>query len=93
MKTLIAGKSRDTILFSGQQFKSQTDYRLQENIGLHIIAKLGDSELCKQPYSMIDKSTKTNISRSNKGELVMVDSSFRHPIKIRFPPQIFKKQF
>ena len=93
MKTLIAGKSRGTILFSAQQFKSQTDYRLQENIGLHVVAKLGDPELCKDPYSMIDKSTKANISRLNKGEFVMIHPSFRHPIKVSFPPQILKKPF
>lgn len=91
MKTLIAGKSLDTILFSAQQFRSQTDYRLQENIGLHVIAKLGDPELSKNPYSMIDKSTKKNISRLNKGELVMIHPSFRYPIKVSFPPQILKK--
>src|SRR5919106_3410040 len=36
MKTVIAGKSRNTILFSAQQFKSEVDYTLHENTGLHI---------------------------------------------------------
>jgi DNA helicase HerA-like ATPase len=31
MRTVIAGGARQTILFSVQQFKSGTDYRLQEN--------------------------------------------------------------
>jgi uncharacterized protein len=60
MKTVIAGGSRLTILFSAQQFKSGTDYRLQENTGLHITAKIGLSELYSRPYSMLDKSTKNN---------------------------------
>jgi uncharacterized protein len=34
MKTVIAGGARGTIIFSAQQFKSATDYRLQENTGL-----------------------------------------------------------
>ena len=91
MKTVIAGGSRQTILFSAQQFKSGTDYRLQENTGLHITAKIGLSELYSRPYSMLDKSTKNNITRLNKGELVMIHSAFRHPIKISFPKGAFMR--
>jgi DNA helicase HerA-like ATPase len=91
MKTLIAGRARGTVLFSAQQFKSTTDYRLQENTGLHITAKLGLSELSTDPYSMLDESTKKNIVRLNKGELVMVHPAFRHPIKISFPKGAFMK--
>jgi hypothetical protein len=91
MRTVIAGGSRQTILFSAQQFKSGTDYRLQENTGLHITAKIGLSELYSRPYSMLDKSTKNNITRLNKGELVMIHSAFRHPIKISFPKGAFMR--
>ena len=91
MKTVIAGRSRGTIIFSAQQFKSQTDTRLQENMGLHVTAKIGRSELSKEPYSIIDETTKTNIVRLNKGELVMIHPAFRHPIKIIFPGYIFPR--
>src|SRR5918992_4978373 len=91
MRTIIAGGARETILFSAQQFKSATDYRLQENTGLHITAKVGLSELSTQPYSMLDESTKNNIARLNKGELVMIHSAFRHPIKISFPKGAFMR--
>ncbi len=91
MKTVIAGRSRGTVLFSAQQFKSQTDTRLQENMGLHVTAKVGRSELSKEPYSIIDEITKTNIVRLNKGKLVMIHPSFRHPIKIIFPGYIFPR--
>jgi DNA helicase HerA-like ATPase len=91
MKTVIAGRSRGTILFSAQQFKSATDYRLQENTGLHMTAKLGLSELKTRPYSMLDESTKMNIVRLNRGELVMVHAAFRHPIRISFPKASFRK--
>ena len=91
MRTVVAGRTRGTILFSAQQFKSATDYRLQENTDLHITAKLGLSELSTKPYSMLDESTKMNIVRLNKGELVMIHSAFRHPIKIGFPKATFKK--
>jgi uncharacterized protein len=91
MKTILAGRSRHTILFSAQQFKSTVDYSLHENTGMHIIAKVGLSELSAIPYNNINKSTKMNIVRLNKGELIMVHSAFRHPIKITFPKASFKK--
>jgi DNA helicase HerA-like ATPase len=91
MRTVIAGGARQTILFSAQQFKSATDYWLHENTGLHITAKVGLSELATQPYSILDESTKNNIARLNKGELVMIHSAFRHPIKISFPKGAFMR--
>jgi len=57
------------------------DYR---KIQLHITAKVGLSELYSRPCFMLDKSTKNNIAKLNKGELVMIHSAFRHPIKISF---------
>jgi hypothetical protein len=90
MRTIVAGKSRDTTLFSAQQFKSTVDAALHENTGMHVIAKLGMSELSMPPYYMIDKSTKANIVRLNKGELVLVHPAFRQPIKIIFPKAPFK---
>ena len=79
------------VLFSAQQFKNQTDTRLQENVRLHVTAKVGRSELSKDPYSIIDEITKTNIVRLNKGELVMIHPAFSHPIKIIFTGYIFPR--
>jgi DNA helicase HerA-like ATPase len=90
MRTVITGRSRGTILFSAQQFKSTVDPALHESTGMHVMAKLGQSELATQPYSMLDESTKMNIVRLNRGELVMVHPAFRHPIKIVFPKVPFK---
>lgn len=90
MRTVITGKSRGIILFSAQQFKSSVDPILHESIGMHIIAKLGQSELSFPSYSMLDESTKMNIVRLNRGELVMVHPALRHPIKIVFPKPPFK---
>nr|AFK24877.1 hypothetical protein Josef01_05d18_29 [uncultured archaeon] len=90
MRTVITGRSRGTILFSAQQFKSTVDPALHEGTGMHIMAKLGQSELSSPPYSMLDESTKMNIVRLNRGELVMVHPAFRHPIKIMFPKAPFK---
>lgn len=93
MKTVIAGRSRNTVLFSAQQFKSAVDAALHENTGTHTFAKLGMTELASAPYyNMIDDSVKRSIVRLNKGEIVMAHPAFRHPIKITFPRASFKKQ-
>lgn len=91
LKTLISGKSRHVILLSAQQFKSQVDPILNDNTGLHIIAKLGLSELSTKHYLMIDDTTKSTISKLHKGEIVLIHPAFRHPIKITIPKPTFKK--
>jgi uncharacterized protein len=66
---------------------------LQENIDLHIFAKLGLSELLTAPYyTMIDEGVKKNIARLERGEMVLVHSAFRHPLKIWFPPASYKRR-
>lgn len=90
VKTVNAGRTRGTILFSAQQFKSTVDQSLHESTGMHLIAKIGLSELSTVSYNMIDESTKMNIVRLNKGELVIIHSAFRYPIKITFPRPSFK---
>ena len=91
LKILITGKSRHCILFSAQQFKSQIDQNINENTGLHVITKLGLSELSSNSYSMIDDTTKSVISKLHKGEFILVHPAFRHPIKIAIPKPTFKK--
>ena len=91
MRTVIAGKSRNTVLFSAQQFKSAVDGALHDNTGTHTFAKLGPAELAAPSYGMISEHTKRNVVRLNKGEVVMTHPAFRHPIKITFPRVPFKK--
>ena len=90
MRAIVAGRSRGTVLFSAQQFKSAVDPALHESTGMHVMGKLGITELSTSSYSMIDESTKMNIVRLNRGELVMVHPAFRHPIKIAFPKAPFR---
>ena len=91
LKTLITGKSRHCILFSAQQFKSQIDQSINDNTGLHIITKLGLSELSSNSYLMVDDATKSVITKLHKGEFILVHPAFRHPIKIVIPKPTFKK--
>jgi len=92
IKTIITGKSRNTILFSAQQFKSSVDPILHENTGIHMIAKLGLSELSTCSYSMLDDITKGNIVQMDKGEIIMIQPAIRHPVRIVFPRPPFKRR-
>nr|WP_294805163.1 hypothetical protein [uncultured Nitrososphaera sp.] len=91
MRTVIAGKARNTLLFSAQQFKSTVDGALHENTGTHTFSKLGATELATPSYAMLSEHTKGNIVRLNKGEVIMTHPAFRHPIKVTFPRVSFKR--
>jgi uncharacterized protein len=92
MRFVIEGRSRCNILLSAQQFKSETDIRFQENIGLHVIGKLGRSELLADPYySMIEERVKKNIARLERGEMIIIHPAFRHPVKVWFPGSSYKR--
>lgn len=90
-RTVIAGKSRGTVLFSAQQFKSSVDGALHDNTGTHMFAKLGLTELAKPSYHMVGKSVKKNIVRLNKGDIIMTHPAFRHPVRISFPHVSFRR--
>jgi hypothetical protein len=91
LKTLIAGKSRHISLLSAQQFKSQVDPTLNHNTGLHVCSKLGLSELSTISYSIIDDTTKSAINKLQRGEIVLIHSAFKHPIKITIPRTAYKR--
>ena len=92
MRFIIEGRSRCNILLSAQQFKSETDVRFQENIGLHVFGKLGISELFAEPYyTMISDGVKKNIARLERGEMIIVHPAFRHPVKVWFPDSPYQR--
>jgi hypothetical protein len=92
MRFIIEGRSRCNILLSAQQFKSETDVRFQENIGLHVFGKLGISELFAEPYyTMISDGVKKNITRLERGEMIIVHPAFRHPVKVWFPDSPYQR--
>lgn len=92
MEIARTGRSRGTILFGAEQFKSAVHEQVHENSGTHVIGRTGASELASTPYSFLDRQTKMNITRLNKGELVLVHAIFRQPVKIVFPKPSYLRQ-
>jgi len=86
------GRSRGAVLFGAEQFKSEVHEQVYENAATHIIGRTGSSELASHPYSFLDKETKNNVTRLEKGELVLVHAAFRRPVKIVFPLPSYRRQ-
>ena len=55
--------------------------------------KLRILQIIEKDKIMLGESTKMNIVRLNKGELVMIHPAFRHPIKLGFPKAAFKEPY
>jgi len=86
------GRSRGAVLFGAEQFKSEVHEQVYENAATHIIGRTGSSELSTHPYSFLDKETKSNVTRLEKGELVLVHAAFRQPVKVVFPLPSYRRQ-
>jgi DNA helicase HerA-like ATPase len=86
------GRSRGAVLFGAEQFKSEVHDQVYENAATHIIGRTGSSELSSHPYSFLEKETKNNVTRLEKGELVLVHAAFRQPVKIVFPRPSYMRQ-
>lgn len=86
------GRSRGAVLFGAEQFKSEVHDQVYENAATHIIGRTGSSELSTHPYSFLEKETKNNVTRLEKGELVLVHAAFRQPVRIVFPRPSYMRQ-
>jgi DNA helicase HerA-like ATPase len=86
------GRSRGTVLFGAQQFKSAVHVQVNENAGTHAIGRTGSSELTATQYRFLDADTKNNITRLGRGELVLAHPVFRQPIKVVFPKPAYRRQ-
>ncbi|MEM3526406.1 MAG: ATP-binding protein, partial [Candidatus Jordarchaeaceae archaeon] len=84
------GRSRGTILFSAQQFKSQVDDQVHGNCGTHVVGRTGGSELQNPVYGFLDKSAKQDAMVLKQGELIVSFPTWRRPVKITFPIPPYK---
>jgi len=79
------GRSLGIVLFGAEQFMSAVHERVVGNASTVIIGRSSSAELSSPVYRFLDPAVKTNISRLEKGELVVSHATFRQPVKIRFP--------
>lgn len=79
------GRSLGVVLFGAEQFMSAVHERVTGNCSTMIIGRCGSAELSSPAYRFLDPAIKANITRLEKGELVISHATFRQPVKIRFP--------
>jgi hypothetical protein len=84
------GRSRGTILFGAEQFKSEVHEQIIGNSSIHAIGRTGSAEIGKSAYAFLDQKSKQNIMALQKGEIVLSTPTWRSPIKIRFPKPPYK---
>jgi hypothetical protein len=79
------GRSLGVVLFGAEQFMSAVHERVVGNCATTVIGRSGSAELSSPAYRFLDPPVKANVSRLQKGELVISHATFRQPVKIRFP--------
>jgi len=79
------GRSLGIILFGAEQFMSAIHERVAGNCSTMVIGRSGSAELSSPAYRFLDPAVKANVSRLQKGELILSHATFRQPMKIRFP--------
>lgn len=86
------GRSLGVILFGAEQFMSAVHPRVVGNCATLAIGRTGSSELSDSAYRMLDAAVKANITRLEKGELLISHATFRQPVKIRFPRPAYRQE-
>jgi hypothetical protein len=79
------GRSLGVVLLGAEQFMSAVHERVVGNCSTMVIGRSGSAELSSPAYRFLDPAVKANVSRLQKGELVISHATFRQPVKIRFP--------
>jgi len=80
------------VLFGAEQFVSAVHDRVVGNCATTVIGRSGSAELSSPAYRFLDMAVKTNITRLEKGELVLSHATFRQPVKIKFPRPAYRQE-
>jgi len=86
------GRSLGVILVSAQQFMSAVHSRVTGNAATKIIGRSGSAEVLQPDYRFLDDDLKLNVTRLNKGELLLCHAVYRQPVKVVFPKPAYKQQ-
>lgn len=85
------GRSRGTILFTAEQFKSDVHDQIIGNCSVHAFGRTGSSELNRDVYGSLDRNVKQKIMTLEKGEMVISFPTWRTPVRIHFPMAPYKR--
>ncbi|NHK38694.1 ATP-binding protein [Thermus thermophilus] len=86
------GRSLGVVLFGAEQFMSAVHERVAGNSATLVLGRSGSAELSSSVYRFLDPAIKANISRLQKGELILSHATFRQPVKISFPKPAYLQE-
>ena len=86
------GRSLGVVLISAQQFMSAVHSRVTGNAATKVIGRSGSAEVLQPDYRFLDDDLKLNVTRLNKGELLLCHAIYRQPVKVIFPKPAYKQQ-
>jgi DNA helicase HerA-like ATPase len=86
------GRSLGVVLFGAEQFMSAIHERVAGNCATQVIGRSGSAELSAPHYRFLDPAVKANITRLEKGELVISHATYRQPVKIVFPKPAYLQE-
>lgn len=86
------GRSLGVILISAQQFMSAVHSRVTGNAATKVLGRSGSAEVLQPDYRFLDDDLKLNVTRLDKGELLLCHAIYRQPVKVRFPEPAYKRE-
>jgi DNA helicase HerA-like ATPase len=86
------GRSLGVILIGAEQFMSAVHERVVGNCSTIVIGRTGSAELSDASYRFLSPDVKTNVTRLEKGELVLSHALYRQPIKVKFPKPAYMQE-
>ncbi|MBI2918052.1 MAG: ATP-binding protein [Chloroflexi bacterium] len=86
------GRSLGVILVSAQQFMSAVHSRVTGNAATKVLGRSGSAEVLQPDYKFLDDDLKLNVTRLNKGELLLSHAIYRQPVKVVFPKPAYRQQ-
>lgn len=84
------GRSLGVVLVSAEQFMSEVHGQVVGNCSTKVIGRSDSSELADPAYRFISQDVKSNLTRLNKGELLLTHPIYRQPVRIEFPKPIYQ---
>jgi DNA helicase HerA-like ATPase len=86
------GRSLGVVLISAQQFMSAVHSRVTGNVATKVIGRSGSAEVLQPDYRFLDDDLKLNVTRLDKGELLLCHAIYRQPVKVIFPKPAYKQE-
>lgn len=84
------GRSLGVVLISAEQFMSEVHGQVVGNCSTKVIGRSDSSELADPAYRFIAQDVKSNLTRLNKGELLLTHPIYRQPVRIEFPKPVYQ---